>query len=979
MMRPTSEVLAARLASPRRRFSPSLFATLRNGLVVASALFCLSSLFVGLKITRELSGKFTQPANFDVSLWHDSGGAGEVEMNSNDQAVAPTAIKKAQCAMLPNGGPVHVVWAWDTPPTVQAMKTTLEGMAAVLPRVQVNVYCGSMACVTAANAAKNKCVTVDRMVAPVLAEGSPLEDWVGDHILAKLLSAHYFEQTLQVAMQLVVLWKYGGVVVLAGSKPSVKLSTLLGKETTLLSAPGGGLVRAGLAGGLHGAGAPSANSIVRDLMVEMLVAYHWSGPEGPKYVSSDWPVKIKWEDICRKATGCSAASVSIEEMGVDFEGDGNVAVDLPPRHFGTLSYQARRHYLKSIGNPGMNVGDEMQGLAGIQFIPRLDAFVERDRLDTVNVISSRKFNATGPVTPEDKSNIAKVPTTVFFNAWWGTKTWVWPPPGKLEPILVAMHLNTQKAQDDVAKHKKYLDSKWPIGARDTKTETFFKSHGVHSLFSGCMTMTLLPSWSAKRAAAERTNEVLIVDVSDKALELIPNHIKANATFLTAKLLDERVDDQVARYIAAHATKIRFQKAKLVITQRLHVALPSASMGTPVILILDVNLPGGGGAAGLARFSGLQAAAHTVDAAEGSKALANFNWDKPPPNPNPEVIELRRNALRVLAMCHGELSDSAHKFGVIPSSWEYPIEDVTCNKTEDDSDDRIHIAVALTSEWFDESPVFTTWIRAISKSNPGEKISFYFLTSGMNDKQRCLVRWITLRWLPGSKVYTIQMDDSLSQIEYKGLTHVPKITQARLYLPRLLPCVHRSFWIDLDALVIQPLRQLWTKWEKMPDCGIVARSSTTKNVVLDMLRNEIPHFKGTYRSDGFNAGVMLVDLEILRATKFTETLAQYWSFDLGGNDQIALNMQCNGTHGELDSTWNVFKGYSSDPVNKRFDEWGIVHFQGSLKAWNSTAAAWRDDPKHYKIWMDNTIPLRPGVECNTCHDDCGCGGSTDTCI
>ena len=29
----------------------------------------------------------------------------------------------------------------------------------------------------------------------------------------------------------------------------------------------------------------------------------------------------------------------------------------------------------------MNVGDEMQGLAGLQFLPHLDTFVERDALD----------------------------------------------------------------------------------------------------------------------------------------------------------------------------------------------------------------------------------------------------------------------------------------------------------------------------------------------------------------------------------------------------------------------------------------------------------------------------------------------------------------------------------------------------------------------------------------------------------------------
>lgn len=97
------------------------------------------------------------------------------------------------------------------------------------------------------------------------------------------------------------------------------------------------------------------------------------------------------------------------------------------------------------------------------------------------------------------------------------------------------------------------------------------------------------------------------------------------------------------------------------------------MGTPVVLITDHNLTGDGGATGLARFSGLQAVVHTVDASGGPKALDAFDWDQPPPNPNPDVIQVLRNAFQVLTMCHGTVTDSARKFGVIPESWEYPLE------------------------------------------------------------------------------------------------------------------------------------------------------------------------------------------------------------------------------------------------------------------------------------------------------------------
>ena len=886
-----------------------------------------------------------------------------VESVAATAPTAPTQKKKknkiTDCRALPNGGPLSIVWAWSDPPAVPAMITTLQGAATALPGRQVVVHCGSTACLQAARyaATGQDCVWVSTLVAPTLAQNTPLEDWVGDHVLAKILSAHYYEETLQVVLQLVVLYKYGGVVLLAGLRPTPQLVDIGLDDTVWLKAPSFGLVRPGVGGGLYAAAAPPAHPHVTTYMTEMLAAYHIQ-----YYVPTAWPIQIQWNNLCARTDECLTARVPLSDWGLQTEPDSPVQYR-PRRHYGTLSYQARRHYLRSINNPGMNKGDEMQGLAGIQFLPRIDAFVERDRLDVVQVLGSVNFTASGPVTPHTKSMPATVPTTVFLNAWWGTPSWVWPPPGKLEPIFVSMHLNTDKVKEDVRKHRAYLQQHWPIGARDTKTQAFFESIGAHSVFSACMTMTLLPSWSSQRAAKERTDEILLVDVSAVGQKLLPPAIQSRALPLSAKMVDpQQVDDQVARYVEAHAMKIRLQKAKLVITQRLHVALPAASMGTPVILILDNNLPGGGGVAGLARFSGLQAAVHTVDAADtqnATAAMTRFNWDQPPPNPNPRIIRVRRNALRVLAMCHGEhILDSARKFGVVPASWEYPREEQVCSSDAAPHPDAIHIATAINPVWLDAKPILSSWIHALYQSNPQEKFVFYFLTGEVNPKQRCLVRWMVLRWFPDAVVYTIPMDKVLSDLPYIPIKHVPIVTQTRLFLPHLLSCVKRTLWIDTDAMVIKRLRPMWSNWEVMPSCGIVARSSVDKLSMGGMIGklNKTRPFqlwkRVSYDKPGFNAGVMLLDLGILRKSNFTETVARYWSFDLGGNDQVSMNMQCNGTHGQLDSIWNVFMDYPKDPVHKRVDEWSIVHFQGERKPW----VVERPSIQHYKIWNNYSLSL-----------------------
>ncbi|EEC43087.1 predicted protein [Phaeodactylum tricornutum CCAP 1055/1] len=858
------------------------------------------------------------------------------------------------CRPLANGGPVSLVWAYDDPPTLEAMKRTMEGLASALPGIQVAVYCGSSLCVTVAHKAvpKRSCIWIQHMVAPRLAQDSPLEDWVGDHVLAKLLSANHFEQTLQVVMQLVVIWKYGGMVLLPGSDVlnASDLGSLGQDDAVLLTADDQMLVKPGSGGGLYAVAAPPTNKVIEALMDEMLHVYQW-----PKYVASNWPVNIQWDVLCARMTICLDAQLSLLNMGITTETE-SVMERRPGRHFGTLSYQARRHSLKVVGDHNMNKGDEMQGLAGLQFRGIPGYLVERDRLDVVSVIASKNFSATGEVTVHSPSQSALTPTTVFLNAWWGDGNWIWPPPGKLEPVFVSMHLNNNKIKQDVNKSKAYLNQHWPIGARDTESQRFLKSIGVHSVFSGCMTMTLLPTWSKWRASKEQNNEVLIVDVNKNGLQLLPDHITLGAVKLSANLVNKSViDDQVARYFLANEMKLRLQKAKLVITQRLHIALPAASMGTPVILIMDHNMPGGGGVDG-ARFSGLQDAVHTVNTVNGSEALASFNWDQPPPNPNPAFLEVKRNALQVLTMCHGELTDSARKFGVIPTSWEYPPEADVCRATKEDhyDNDAIHIATAINPMWLHSKPILSSWIHALYKSNPREQFVFYFLADNMNAKQRCIVRWMVLRWFPNAKVYTIPLDQA-----HVGIPKMFREHAAKLLLPRVLPCVGKALWIDSDAIILKSLRPMWSTSKVIPNCGIVARNSAKKTSIgalMTALNATTPSQllkKDSLDIPIFDTAVMVLDLGKLRRSRFIETVASYWSFTLGGDVQISMNMQCNGTHGKLDSAWNMFLDDSEDSVFTINDisEWRIVHFQGQQKPWVD-----KTNSLQRKIWSKHALSL-----------------------
>lgn len=83
---------------------------------------------------------------------------------------------------------------------------------------------------------------------------------------------------------------------------------------------------------------------------------------------------------------------------------------------------------------------------------------------------------------------------------------------------------------------------------------------------------------------------------------------------------------------------KYRSAQIVITSRIHAALPCVALGVPVIFILLDHLPGGGGK----RTWGLTDLFHTLDLSGREDVdvdlfkdwVANqFDWKDPPPNPN----------------------------------------------------------------------------------------------------------------------------------------------------------------------------------------------------------------------------------------------------------------------------------------------------------------------------------------------------------
>ncbi|MFN7134746.1 MAG: hypothetical protein ACK4N5_21885, partial [Myxococcales bacterium] len=138
----------------------------------------------------------------------------------------------------------------------------------------------------------------------------------------------------------------------------------------------------------------------------------------------------------------------------------------------------------------INLGDQIQTLAALRFLPQVDAWIERDALGHYQ-----------PATPD--------PIAVILNGWYGHQPESWPPHEAIRPLLVSMHLSalpgnerTRLSSQDFllrAPAVEYLRRHGPVGARDLTTLALLRRSGVEAWFSGCMTLTLQRTSDAPRS------------------------------------------------------------------------------------------------------------------------------------------------------------------------------------------------------------------------------------------------------------------------------------------------------------------------------------------------------------------------------------------------------------------------------------------------------------------------------------------------
>jgi lipopolysaccharide biosynthesis glycosyltransferase len=218
-----------------------------------------------------------------------------------------------------------------------------------------------------------------------------------------------------------------------------------------------------------------------------------------------------------------------------------------------------------------------------------------------------------------------------------------------------------------------------------------------------------------------------------------------------------------------------------------------------------------------------------------------------------------------------------------------------------------------------------------------------------------VRWLVRRRLPNADVYTIDATAELDEVAFdqlrdSALSHVSRITMFRLFLPALFPCLNKMLWLDLDLLVLAPLRPLWeTQLTRgRGKCGMMARDSPVQEQNVDwFVGTDLP--ESTYLlfeagRHAFNAGVLLMDLDYLRRpSRSLQSFVMHVLQNTTGygiNDQTILNLFCRGLHEKLAPKWNAMSNHRGD-VDADFmmgqnnaTRAAILHFASTPKPWDA---------------------------------------------
>ena len=318
-----------------------------------------------------------------------------------------------------------------------------------------------------------------------------------------------------------------------------------------------------------------------------------------------------------------------------------------------------------------NSGEDVQSYAGAHFMPYLSEIRNKDKA-LVNYTGYYIGNALVPggstqgASESDMENIEKV-------------------------SLLSIFMNEQSRDMMKTYLKLYTEKVSPFGCRSTLTLQFLKDAKIKSYFSACLTLMtsmqgtaltipagknpgiglwgmMEPNVTAMALPSQKEKTmILMIDCNNEGA--IPKAVRDRAIRAGADLpgyYRSIGQKKMGRYNYSYKLlSLYANQAKVVITSRIHVGLPAAAMGVPVIFMKSANgkLPGGKQATG--RVAGLLKVFHEVAPFEGKNwTFGDLTGEVPPNAGNHFADRYRASFWNNLRKTHF-YRDTAKLYGMVP--------------------------------------------------------------------------------------------------------------------------------------------------------------------------------------------------------------------------------------------------------------------------------------------------------------------------
>ena len=262
---------------------------------------------------------------------------------------------------------LSTAWVFDRP-IPKIVVTNIQNLSKEFPDTPIYVYCGTSQCIQSISNLNNDNIVAVFSVIPHILKGTPLENWIARHAFNKVLAGKEFENHLQEAVRLGILWNYGGFYV----DPTVQI-------THLSSSMHSQCVDAWVTS----ARAEADNEDFPELLdVSCFSRGHPFVYRLAEQFVSEYPTKqsknsiifgfrkVLIQNIYKKP--CNMCPITVYNANLK-------RIDLTRTiqkvsHFGTSSYNGI----------DSNLENEMQSLSAIQYLPFVDKFIERDKLSHMN-------------------------------------------------------------------------------------------------------------------------------------------------------------------------------------------------------------------------------------------------------------------------------------------------------------------------------------------------------------------------------------------------------------------------------------------------------------------------------------------------------------------------------------------------------------------------------------------------------------------